>query len=142
MSLPHTLTLALVDEPFDPAAPLAWNTATLTCPHQPPTTDMDCATLDRCGCPENPAESYNGEGPCPNSPTGRHTYLPDWDDDPACPQPRCWAATHDHLQDSAQDLDAGPGTYKVWPACEDFGQLTLLRTDPDVARARAAEAVR
>ena len=133
---PHILTLTN-DDKHDPDMPLAWTSATLACPYDPPRADVPCAVIDRCGCPT--AEEHAGKGPCPVAPDGQHTYE-EWDDQPVCPRAKCWAVHHaEGLDAAATGLPLGPGAHRVWPVCEDGGLLTLLLSDPD--EARAAEAV-
>lgn len=136
---PHILTLVNDDE-HDDDMPLAWTSATLACPYDPPRADVPCAVLDRCGCPVIPAEEFQGGGPCPASPDGRHAYG-EWDDHPQCPKAECWAAHHaEGLDDVARGLPLGPGRHEVWPVCEDGGLLGLLLRDPDVSAAAMAAA--
>lgn len=120
------------DEDHDPEMPMFWTTATLTCPHQPPSPSMPCAVHGgRCGCPPGTDEQTDGwgygSGPCPESATGEHVYF---DGLPLMPQAECWAVHHaDGLDDAAFGLPLGPGVHEVWPRSVD-GRIELCLTAP------------
>jgi hypothetical protein len=97
---------------------------TLACPHDPPTLDMDCASLVPCFC-----EDYHA--PCPESPTGNHEYAHDGD---ALyhPAAECWAVHYGDLDEALDGRDIAPGTYEVWPTGEDDGRMYLAINAPKV----------
>ena len=93
--------------------------ATLTCPHNPPTLDMDCASMVPCGC-DTDDDTACPQSPCPQSPTGHHEYGPDRDG-LYRPSAMCFATVcgSDYFDDVVDTLDLDPGTYHVWPTSED-----------------------
>lgn len=137
---PHTLTLRLTGDEYDPEMPLFWDEVTLSCPYPHGDGTMPCAVWEPCGCKYNPAEITDiewdrGEGPCEESPTGRHVYM---EGEPHAPRGECWAVHHaDGLEDSAGELQVGPGIYDVWPRCVE-GLLELNLVDPAARRADTA----
>lgn len=105
---PHTLTIPESGWP------------TLTCPHDPPTLDMDCASLVPCiDCDE-----YGDTSLCRESPTAAH----DWVDDQLChPAAECWAVHYGDLDYALDGRDIAPGTYEVWltQGAEEMGHYPL-----------------
>ncbi len=113
MTAPHILTLTTPDE-YDPDCPNFWDEASLTCPHDPPTPTMECATWGSCGCPSVLAEQDDGrDWPCPKSATGVHRYF---DGEPSLPVAECWPSLYtDSIWEEAADLELPPGEYTVHP---------------------------
>ncbi len=124
VELPHTLILARLYDELDPDEPQCWDTAELTCPHDPSAL-MPCAVWTPCRCKPLAHETdWEGEGggPCAESATGEHHYF---EGEPQKPEAACWAVDHaDGLKDAAWNLDLLPGRYMVRPWHE-WGVLRL-----------------
>lgn len=121
---PHILTLSIDPDDYDETCPNFWTEVELACPYEP-SSRMPCAVWTPCGCEYAESELYDpdwseaGEGPCWISGTGVHHY---YDGEPQRPWKECWPTEHaevNDLNEAAWDLNIGPGTYKVFPWCDD-----------------------
>jgi hypothetical protein len=124
---PHILVLTNYDnDRYEDADPDLWDFAEIVCPHEPSSL-MPCATWVFCGCRYNHDEITDpdwggGQGPCPKSAIGTHTYL---EGIPHIPSSECWPVQHaDGVTESAFELFLPLGKYTVFPTSVD-GSLCL-----------------
>jgi hypothetical protein len=117
---PHILTLASWNN-YDGEDFGCWDYAEITCPYQPATVLMSCASWEPCGCAPgfvgeldfHDAFIHHEDWPCSASPSGMHRYV---EGEPHRPMAVCWTQDwDDSIEQTAFELGLPAGTYLVHP---------------------------